>query len=236
MSDDQKHGLDFDSDNPDEQQLWHQLRQLPATEPSPQLRQRFYSKLEQASRPSLGERLRTLLGLNGIGGFATATACLVIGLAIGIASNKNVPSQSSDFAALQHQVASLERNLILDRLDSDSPNKRLQGVIEAARYVEKDPELARALLSRATQDKVLTVRSAAIDALGPELQSPAVGNELIGLLDGSQSPLVQFALVDLILRYGNRMQIEYLLQLSDTGVLDKSLTDYVKSAVKRNAA
>ena len=228
-------GLDFDSNDAHEQQLWEQLKDLPQAEPGARLRQGFYAQLEKINRPSLRQRLSERLGLNGSVGLLTASACLVIGLLIGAGSGYQ-DNRQRHFYALQQQVDQLQRHLVLDRLQSESASKRLRGVLEAVNYVEQDAEIANTLLTLATGDKVYTVRSAAIDALGPQLQTPAMGEKLVALLDSSQSPLVQFSLVELILRYGDRAQIDYLLQLNDMGRLTQEISDYVQSAVRRSDA
>ena len=142
--------------------------------------------------------------------------------------------ERAELETLQAQVTALNRNLILDRLENVSASKRLLGVIDAAGVAQQDPEIARALLSRAVDDRVYSVRAAAIDAIGPRLNTPAVGEELMGLLEKSESPIVQLALVDLVLRHGNAQQIEELLRLSERGALHPQLVQYVKSAVWRD--
>ena len=123
---------------------------------------------------------------------------------IGLLLRSSPPAADhTELAQLQQQVAILNRNLVLDRLENDSPSKRLLGVIEASDLAEHDPEVRRALLDRAVDDRVHSVRSAAIDAIGPRLGTPAVGDELMASLEKAKSPLVQLALADLVLRYGN---------------------------------
>jgi HEAT repeat protein len=107
-------------------------------------------------------------------------------------------------------------------------------VIEASDLAEHDPEVRRALLERAVDDRVHSVRSAAIDAIGPRVGSPAIGDELMASLAKAQSPLVQLALADLVLRYGNPKQMEQLLQLSERGQLHPDVAQHVKSSVSRN--
>ena len=138
-------------------------------------------------------------------------------------------------AALEENVALLNRELILDRLQHATAGKRLRGVIDAASVVQDDIEIARALLLRATEDRVQSVRSAAIDALGPRLASAAVGDELVNLLENAESPLVQLALVDLVLRNGTEKQLEYLLQLAEKGRLHPDLIRHVKNSLGRKS-
>ena len=91
-----------------------------------------------------------------------------------------------------------------------------------------------ALLERAVDDRVHSVRTAAIDAIGPRVGTPSVGNELMASLEKAESPLVQLALADLVLRYGSPNQLEQLLQLSEHGKLHPDVAKHIKSSVSRN--
>lgn len=232
MSDPSKPGVPFASDDAQEQQLWESLRDVPQAEPAPRLRRRFYGELDKASRRTRLDRWRHWLGLAGVRGFATAAACVVAGVIVGTAMDSR-PVQRDELIDLQQQVAQLNRNLILDRLESDSPNKRLLGVIDAAGVAAEDAEIAHALLTRAVDDRVYSVRAAAIDAIGPQLNTAAMGDDLMALLTKTESPIVQLALVDLVLRHGNAQQIEELMRLSERGALHPDLVRHVKSAVGR---
>jgi hypothetical protein len=160
--------------------------------------------------------------------------CLFVGVLVGLLLRSPRAANRTELADLQQQVAILNRNLFLDRLENDSASKRLLGVIEASNLAEHDPEVRRALLERAVDDRVHSVRSAAIDAIGPRVGSPAVGGELMASLEKAQSPLVQLALADLVLRYGNPQQVEELLRLSERGLLNPDVAQHVKSSVSRN--
>ena len=104
----------------------------------------------------------------------------------------------------------MSRSLILDRLENDTASKRLRGVMDAAALSGDDEEITTALLLRATDDRVRSVRTAAISALGPQMSTPAIGSRLMELLQSAESPLVQLALVDLVLRNGSNQQISEL--------------------------
>ena len=233
MSDKRKSGVPFDSEDAGEQQLWRELENLPQdAAPSQRLRRRFYDELEHADRRM--HRRRRWLSLIGAPGLAAALGCVVVGVMIGLLLRTSAAPEHSEMAQLQQQVAILNRNLVLDRLENDSASKRLLGVIEASDLASSDPEIMRALLERAVDDRVHSVRSAAIDAIGPRVGSPAVGDELMASLEKAESPLVQLALADLVLRYGNPMQMEQLLQLSERGRLHPDVAQHVKSSVSRN--
>jgi len=229
----QRPGVPFDSDDAQERRLWEELNALPQAEPSARLRRRFYDRLDEAGRPSRADRWRRWLGLSGPSGIFTTAAAAVGGLIVGL--TLSAPSTDrTDLAALRAQVETLNRSLILDRLQSDSASKRLRGVIDAAGVVNSDPEVTRALLTRAVEDRVYSVRSAAIDAIGSALTTPAVGDELMAALEKSESPLVQLALVDVVLRHGNAAQLERLVRLSEQGGLHPDVAQHVNNSIRRD--
>lgn len=231
-SDKSSGGVPFESDDAGEQQLWRELEDLPQEPPSQRLRRRFYDELEHADRRL--HRRRRWLGLLSAPALVAAAGCVFVGVMIGLVLRSSPAPQHAELAQLQQQVAILNRNLVLDRLENDSASKRLLGVIEASDLAGHDPEITRALLERAVDDQVHSVRSAAIDAIGPRLGTPSVGDELMASLEKAESPLVQLALADLVIRYGNPSQLEQLLKLTERGRLNPDVAQHVKSSVSRN--
>ena len=231
MSERETNSVTFDSEDASEQRLWNDLRNLPRGEPSAGLRQNFYSKLDRAGREGPAVRIGRWLGLSGGPGWLTAAACVLFGLGLGQTLNLSASADSTRLLALEQNVAMLSRELILDRLQDATPSQRLRGVIDAGSFVEGDTEIARALLARATGDNVLSVRSAAIDALGPRLTSTEVGDELMKLLEDAESPLIQLALVDLVLRNGSESQLQQLLLLASRGRLHPDLAKHVQNSM-----
>jgi hypothetical protein len=228
----EKRGVPFESGDAGEQQLWSDLESLPQEAPSQRLRRRFYDELQHADRRM--HRRRRWLSLISAPGLAAALGCVFVGVMIGLLLRSSPAPEPTQLAQLQQQVAILNRNLVLDRLENDSASKRLLGVIEARDLASQDPQVMRALLERAVDDRVHSVRSAAIDAIGPRVGTPSVGNELMASLENADSPLVQLALADLVLRYGSPNQLEQLLRLSERGQLHPDVAQHVKSSVSRD--
>ncbi len=233
MRDKNSTGVPIEFGDPAEERLWRSLGDLPDANPSAALRDRFYRELEAASTPAL-TRLERWLGFDRRAGWITAAATLLVGIGVGQAISTHTQTDPGALASLEAQVTMLNKNLILDRLESTSPTKRLRGIIDAVHVVDSDDQIASALLQRAIDDRVLSVRSAAIDALGPQVKSPAVGDELMGLLESADSPLVQLALVDLVLRHGSGEQRRQLLRLAEEGRLHADLIDHVLSSIVRS--
>ena len=186
--------------------------------------------------PAYFDKLRATLGFRSNSGWLTATACVLVGIGIGNFSNEVDDSDSARLAALEENITLLNRRLILDRLEDQAPGTRLRGVIDAASYAGNDSEIANALLERATRDRVASVRSAAIDALGSTRNVAVLGEQFMQLLERAESPIVQFALVDLVLRYGNKEQIDQLLTLAGEDRLHPDLARHVIASVQGDTA
>ena len=235
MTEQKDTALPFESGEASEQQLWQALGDLPQAEPSANLRRRFYEQLEKSGSPGLAARIRSWLGLSGNTGWVTAAACLLMGFAVAQLSVERETVQPDRLAALEENIALLNRELVLDRLQDDAPGTRLLGIHNASGLVQHDPEIAQALLVRATEDRSSSVRSAAIDALGPQLDSATVGDELMNLLSSAESPIVQLALVDLVLRNGNQQQLGQLLSLANEAQLHPDLVRHVRKSLGRES-
>jgi hypothetical protein len=237
MSDKRISELPFSTEYAAENRLWGELSGIESEEPSASLRKDFYAKLERASRPTALTKLREFLGFSGNSGWITATACLLVGVMAGqMFGIDDTGSSSERLAALEQNVTILNRTLILDRLENDRAGKRLQGVLDAAYFVDDDAEIANALLQRATQDKVHSVRAAAIDVVGRQLGAPTIGKRIMDSIAEADSPIVQLALIDLVLRNGDQQQLNELLKLAEDGVLYPDLSRHVLTSLNRDVA
>jgi hypothetical protein len=169
-------------------------------------------------------------------GWLTASVCVLVGLGTGQMLEESGESENARLVALEQNVSMLSRTLILDRLDNDEPGKRLRGVLDAAFIAADDTEIANALLLRATDDRVRAVRVAAIDALGSNIGTAGIGQQIMDSIPVVESPVVQLALIDLVLRNGDREQLEQLLKLAEDGLLFPDLSRHVLTSLKRDTA
>ncbi len=219
-----------------ETQLWKTLGEAEFEQPSARLRQEFYKNLEQASKPGVVAKLRNVLGFSGNAGWLTAAACVLVGVGAGVGAGHLDPATSADtgrLEALEQNVSLLHRSLVLDRLQNEQPGKRLRGVIDAAHLVQDDAAIASKLLQLAASDRVNSIRSAAVESLGSQLSSPAVGAQLMNMLGNTESPLVQLALIDVVLRNGSDEQIDQLLTLATDEQLYPDLQRHVLTTLER---
>jgi len=224
-------GLRPEADHPLDEQLWDALETVADREPSENLRRNFYHALSEAARPPWWRAWLDALRHPLVPAFAT----LVIGLAIG--SQLGAPGQSApEIDALRAEVESLNTTVALTLMDKDSAGERLQGITVAAN-LGPDPRLGQALLQVAANDSSTSVRSAAIDALGPHMQRDAgIAAEIERLLMDTSSPLVQLALAELIMRFGENDQLRRLIDAAEGKRLLPDVNDYITNRIERNQA
>lgn len=203
--------------------LWRSLALLETAPPEPELRGRFDAVLaayreglaagqtagaEGSPRGSGWRRwLSTLLPTGRPGPLlAYGLLVLLVGLGLGVvmAPGGGLPGGfgsdgHGELRALRGEVRALNELVTLSLLDAPSATGRLQGVSYGSRMERLEPEVLAALVEAATGDPNVNVRLAAIDALAPVASRSRVLDPLARALPEQESPLVQVALVDLLL-------------------------------------
>jgi hypothetical protein len=205
--------------------VWAKLGTLPAAQPSEDLRARFYAMLgayqqglQQAAQPA--PRLRDVVNSwlerwwpkQPAFQFAFAVVFLIAGILIG--NRFNAPAQeSAEIVTLRNELHSMKELMTLTLLRQESPSERLRGVSWVQNMDRPDNELLSALLHRLDHDPNINVRLATVDALYLFINQPLVRQGLIQSLSRQTSPLVQIALIDLIVEMREKQATAALKQL-----------------------
>jgi len=134
-----------------------------------------------------------------------------------------------EIGALRDEVRSLSRLVTLSLLKQDSASERLRGVSFGRQAGPGDDRVLQALLDTLQHDPDVNVRLAAVDALAPALGQPAVRGQLLQEVGKQRSPMVQIALIDLLLardRAGSRQQLQ---DLTASPSLDATVRGYLQT-------
>jgi HEAT repeat protein len=110
-------------------------------------------------------------------------------------ANTEVQKQLAD---LQSELAATRQTVALSMLQQQSASQRLEGVSWTTRLPEPDTKVLGALMHTVRFDNNVDVRLAALDALSRYADRPEVRRELVDVLQTTQSPMVQVALIDLL--------------------------------------
>lgn len=189
--------------------IWKKLGAIPEERPSRALRARFEVTLEayvqglrQAQRgPSTREKLdKWLVGWwprEPVFQFGFAMAFLAIGLLVGYSFTRNTQG-NGEVARLREEVQHTRELVALSLLQEQSASERLKGVDWSIRIPQPDPQVLSALLRTVDYDQNVNVRLAALDALHSSASNEMVRQGLLESLPRQASPLVQIALIDLL--------------------------------------
>jgi HEAT repeat protein len=101
-------------------------------------------------------------------------------------------------ADLQGELAATRQTVALSMLQQQSATQRLEGVSWTTRLPEPDQKVMGALMHTVRFDNNVDVRLAALDAVSRYADRPEVRRELVDVLQTTQSPMVQVALIDLL--------------------------------------
>jgi len=205
--------------------IWKKLGAIPEERPDRAMKARFEATLEayvqglrQAERgPST--RAKVDAWLEGwwpkqpAFQFAFAMVFLAIGLLVGYSLTQNRQGVG-EVARLRDEVRNTRQLVALSLLQQQSASERLRGVDYSYRISQPDPQVLSALLHAVNYDQNVNVRLAAIDALRPSARNDMVRHGLVDSLDRQSSPLVQIALIDMLVEMRDKQAAGALKELT----------------------
>jgi HEAT repeat protein len=221
---------------------WARLGVLSDQQPSPRLRARFYAALEayqQELRISPPRASVTLAGWfeswrpnRPVFQIAAASLLLVVGFGLG-RWNPQPEKAREELAQLRGELKETRELVTLSLLQQQSASERLKGVNWSYQISQPDERIVTALVGTLNFDPNVNVRLAAVDALQQLAGHPGVRASLVQALPRQESPIVQVALIDLLVGLKEKQSVEVLRKLlQDTG-LHKSVRARAESGLKQ---
>jgi hypothetical protein len=228
--------------------IWKKLAQLPEEQPSPAMRTRFetmlnayeegrweHSKLKQQHRAVtpggfFGDWLRMpAMQLAG------AAAMLMIGILIGrmFLPGQTTTPESRELAALHQELTSTKQLVVLSMLQQQSASERLQGVSYSMQVNHPDPEIVAALLHTLRHDTSVDVRLAALDSLRRYNNEPRVRKGLVDSLQVQQSPMVQIALIDMMVEMREKSALPNIKKFEESPNLNPTVKQRAQQGIEK---
>jgi hypothetical protein len=205
-------------------EIWTRLGILPEEQPSPELRRNFYRLLEssrrealQTVRPAWWQRWRRFMpdlrfstpALR----LAVAVLIVIAGFGAGFFMGSGREHGSARLERLNREVDNLQQQMTISLLGQPSASARLQGISLTSRVQDPAPSLLTALLETLNNDPSVNVRLSAVDALYLFSDREPVRAALTAALGRQTSPLVQIALIDLLVSFKEKQAAAALKKL-----------------------
>ncbi len=222
--------------------MWARLGVLPTEQPSGALRHRFYAMLEEhqreagTARAGSGRR-RVFAGWREWFTFrrpAFAASFSIFLLLLGAGSGWLLSSGgAARLTALQREVQDIRQTAALTLLNQPSAVDRLQGVSYSAAVKDPNTKTLAALVNALNTDPNPNVRLAAVEALYLFRSQPGVKESLVQSLAAQDSPLVQVALIDLLVEIREQRAAEALKALVKNDKLNPDVKKLAERGIKQ---
>ena len=125
----------------------------------------------------------------------------------------------------------MRQMVALSLMQQQSAGERLRGVSWAYRVESSDTEVLSALLSTVNNDQSVNVRMAAVEALHAFGASPVTRTAIVQSIPKQTSPLVQIALIDLLVDLRVTDAAPELKKLSSDETVDALVRERAKAAL-----
>jgi len=222
--------------------VWRALETLKAADAEPAMKLRFMEVLEayQAGlgqiqeMPKAAPRSAWFVPPHAVWQLALAASLLIGGVFLGRYESKpQTAAPSLEVAQLKGEIESLRQLVALSMLQQQSPSARLRGVSYSEAISQPDEQVEQALLFAVNHDSNVNVRLSAVDALQKFAGRPDVLRAMVQAIPVQDSPLVQIALIDMLVQWNAKSESPALVKLSLDGQADAAVRQRAAWAVQR---
>jgi HEAT repeat protein len=161
---------------------------------------------------------------------AAAIALLIIGGGVGFWISKQ-HDQQEEIARLKQEMEATKSMMMAMIENQQSASQRMQGVNVALSIEKADDEVVTALIKTLNNDPNTNVRMAALDALSKFHREPHVRKVLINALSNQKDPVVQIALIQLMVRMKEKGVLNDLKRMVEDDETMEAVKDEAYSGI-----
>lgn len=224
-------------------QLWQLMGDLPTPEPGATARVRFQTMLDTYKetvtdqKESVVDTLLAKLRLLWTPKFAYRLAYSLVMVSVGLAGGYWLNQAATPATAYQQQIDTLSTQvqemrqmMLLSGLENPAASERLRAVSYTEEISQVNAQVVEALLTTLNNDQNVNVRLVTLEALAKLADNPKVREGLVQSITRQDSPLVQSALADVMVKLQEKRSIKPLRQL----LRDDHLNGLVKGKIERS--
>ncbi|MBS1681114.1 MAG: HEAT repeat domain-containing protein [Bacteroidetes bacterium] len=196
------------------------MNQVPQVEPSASMKPKFEKSLKEEISFSTRQKQVFFQPWMRV---AAAVALVMVGVIIGNKINQS-RQHEEEIAALKKEMES-QKNLMMAMLENQSASQRLTGATVAYDMKQADDDIVNALVKSMNEDTNTNVRLAALEALGKFYQQPHVRSQLVLSLATQKDPMVQIALIRLLVKMKEKQVLNELEKITRDNNVMKAVKD-----------
>ena len=153
---------------------------------------------------------------------AASITILAVGVIFGINITQN--NNERELAALKAEMEQTKQ-MVMTSLQNQSASSRLNAVNVTYTMPQYDHEIIEALVNTLNNDENANVRLAAMEALSQFEDNPEVREALIASLSTQDKPVVQIALINLMVKLNEKRAITPMKQMMDNDMTLQTVKD-----------
>jgi len=222
-----------------DKKLWEALEKIETPSPSDEMKPRFYAMLDTYKREQedkkegFVQRIIALIkaifmakpSVNWAYSVVLAMACGIGGYFIGKPNRNEVERLSSE-------VQDMKQMMMLSMLENPTATERMKAVSYTQDLTTVDDQVVEALLTTLNSDPNENVRLVTLEALVELGHQPKVREGLVHSLMKQESPLVQVALADAMVKLQEKRSIGGFKKLLQKPNLNKAVKAKIESSMK----
>jgi len=217
-----------------------QLDEIRAPEPREEMKKKFFHMLEEEksrivskerSVDALLKPFRTLLEPVYLPKMLYASLILIIGMILGhwIIPDKQFQYQAS---LMMEEMQSMKTMMALTLIDQSNATDRLKAVSYTGELSKPDDKVFEALLKTLNNDPSVNVRLASLDALTYHVGNEVVRTGLIESISSQDSPLIQIAIAELMIKVQEKRAVPELEKLLEREDLNEFVAEKITESIK----
>lgn len=225
-----------------DKQLWDGIAKIKIPEPREAMRANFYTMLDEFKEAEkAAERFSLQSMMESIRDFVmpqwavqVAFSLLLVGLGWVIGnktsrSNTSATAYQQQIEALASQVQDMKSTMMLSLLENPSATERLRAVGYTSEITHADERIIEALFTTLNNDPNVNVRLVTLEALTQYADNADVRQGLVRSLTTQDSPMVQVALADVMVKLQEKGSVKALKTL----LKKEDLNDLVKVKIEQ---
>jgi hypothetical protein len=155
---------------------------------------------------------------------AAGVALVILSVSIGYQVNKNY-RQEQELAKLKMEMEATKQMMMAMLDNQQSASQRMVGATVAYKMSKMDDEIVNALARSMNEDANTNVRLASLEALSKFYQEPGVQEVLVQSLSIQKDPVVQIALIQLLVLMKEKSVVRDLEKIADDPEMLKAVKD-----------
>jgi hypothetical protein len=225
--------------------IWELMGEIPQPEPSVSMKPGFEAILSNYKREIVEKRnpvsdwlkmIREYWYLRALPNLAFSIILLVIGLTAGYLLHR--PAQttvaySKQIDSLSSQVAEMKQLMMLALLQDPSASQRIRAVSYTEDMSSVNRKVIDALFTTLNEDQNVNVRLATLEALVNLAEEPMVREGLVRSINLQESPIMQSAIADIMVKLQEKSSIQSLQKLLSKKDLNKMVKTKIENSIQK---